>query len=376
MKITILSASTGNGHMSAAYALDAVFKARGHTVNTYDTLEFAPYAFRRWYGGGYEFIVRTRPALYGHLYHVSDERKFSFLMQTASDYVFLAKLRKLLEDERPDWVVCTHSLPQPRLAQLREELGFFRMAVVLTDHYPHLMWVRGNPDHFFVPSDWTREILEQRRAHFKGRITITGIPVHPIFAEDFDPAAIRAELGVKPDEKLVTLTSGGIGGGPFAQAIEAISALNRPMVLEVICGRNEQRKKQIEQLVDELRGSKVRIQVRGHITQDEMAKRMHASEVLISKPGGLTTSEALACGCAMLVYEPFLIPGQEEGNADFLVSSGAGVKAAGPEELSRVLTDLLNDPARVQTMRSNAKALGKPHAGIDIAEGLERINDA
>lgn len=356
--------------MSAAFAIDAVLKERGLTVHTYDTLKFAPYAFRQWYGGGYEFIVRTRPSLYGHLYHVSDERTFSYKVQTASDFIFLRKLRKVLSEEKPDWVVCTHSLPQPRLASLREEFGYFRIAVVVTDLYPHLMWLRGNPDHYFVPTEWSKEILIQRRAQFKDRITVTGIPVHPVFSKVYPDREVRECLGWDGERPVVTLTSGGIGGGPFEEALAELVRLGTPMHLEVVCGRNESRRKQIEKALEEMPKGNVNVQVRGQISQQEMAIRMQASSLFISKPGGLTTSECLSMGTAMLVYEPFLIPGQEEGNADFLVEKGAGAKAKGPSELASRVRELLGTPERLATMRRIAKEHGRPNAANDIVDAL------
>ena len=370
MKVTILTASTGNGHLSAANALEAVCKERGITVNTHDCLKHAPWAFRTWYGGGYEFIVRTKPELYGHLYKISDERNSSFLVQTRSDYIFMARLEKILKKEDPDWVICTHSLPQPRLAMLREKLGHFRIGVVVTDLYPHLMWLRGTPDHYFVPSEWTQQILTERRAHVGDRISVTGIPVHPVFGQKYDSAETREMLGIDANLPVVTITSGGIGGGPFEEALRALISTKRPLHLEVICGRNEGRRKAIEKFVADADTGLMKIAVRGQVSQEEMARRMQLSEFLISKPGGLTTSECLACGCAMLVYEPFLIPGQEEGNADFLVSENCGAKASGPEDLATCLNSLLDNPEKLALMRKNSLGFGRPNAASDIIDAI------
>lgn len=371
MKITILTASTGNGHTSAAKALDRVFSERGVTCSTHDALDFAPFAFRKWYGDGYEFIVRVRPQLYGRLYKVSDSDNASFRLQTRNDFKFQARLRQLIEEERPDWVVCTHSLPQPRLAQLRKEFGF-KIAVVVTDMYPHLMWLRGDPDLYYVPSEYTKSVLEQRRSKYDGRIVVTGIPVNPVFAAPVEREEARARLGVGPGLRLVTMTSGGIGGGPFEAAVRAVAKLDTPIQLDVICGRNQSRREKMEAVARELTGSNVQIRVLGQVSQEEMALRMFGSEVLISKPGGLTTSEALASGCAMLVYQPFLIPGQEEGNAEFLEQSGAGSRAHDANELVTELKRLLADPNALPEMRRIALSLGKPHAANEIVDHLMR----
>lgn len=373
MRILVLSASTGNGHISAAKAIEAVCRQQGHHTKMVDALKYAPKPFQMWYGGGYELVVRRAPASWGMLYKVSDEPNLPYKVQTKMDYGFLAKLKRLLAEERPDWVVCTHSLPQPRLAELRKEFGF-KMAIVVTDLYPHLMWLRGEPDWYFVPSEWSRDILEQRQPGSANITTVTGIPVHPVFSKTFSEDEIARATGRQPGKPIITLTSGGIGGGPFGEALRALLKLDRPVHIEVICGRNEARRRDIERRVTKLPyNSPVSVKVRGHISQEEMALRMHASEFLISKPGGLTTSECLAVGCPMLVYHPFLIPGQEEGNAEFLVQEGAGVEARTPEELVATVRDLLADPERLAKMRQIARSHGKPKAADDIVAQLNRL---
>lgn len=370
MKVLVLSASTGNGHISAARAIEAVCRERGMAVKMVDALKYAPKPFQLWYGGGYEMVVRRSPGSWGMLYKVSDEPNLPYQIQTKMDYGFLSALRKLIAAERPDWVVCTHSLPQPRLAELRKEFGF-KMAIVVTDLYPHLMWLRGEPDYFFVPSDWTTKILEDRLPGSAKITSVTGIPVHPVFSKTFTDEEIEKATGKPKGVPMVTMTSGGIGGGPFGNALHALMHLDRPLHLEVICGRNEARRKDIERRVLKHRSSSpLKIKVRGHIAQDEMALRMAGSEFIISKPGGLTTSECLAIGCPMLVYHPFLIPGQEEGNAEFLVESGAGVEARTPEELIATVSSLLDQPEKLSQMRVIAKSHGKPHAAHDIVTKL------
>lgn len=374
MRILILSASTGNGHISAAKAIEAVCKAEGVHGRYVDALKFAPRLFQLWYGGGYEMVVRRAPSSWGRLYKVSDEPNISYRVQTRMDHGFLFRLRKLLEEERPDWVVCTHSLPQPKLAELREEFGF-RMAIVVTDLYPHLMWLRGEPDHFFVPSEWSKQILEDRRPGAGAITTVTGIPIHPVFSKQFSRIQVEASLGCKPGARIITITSGGIGGGPFALALKALFSLDREVHLEVICGRNEARRRDIEKRVKKVPfNSKVSVKVRGHITQEEMALRMQVSEFLISKPGGLTTSECLAVGCPMLVFHPFLIPGQEEGNAEFLVKEGAGAEATTIDQLVSVARDLLDHPEKLASMRLKAQSFGLPHAAEDIVKTLLELS--
>ncbi|MEZ5163479.1 MAG: hypothetical protein R2688_06955 [Fimbriimonadaceae bacterium] len=137
-RILVLSASTGNGHTSAADAIVAQAQAMGlHAVHE-DVLDFTSKGFRKWYRGGYETLVRRRPKMWGHLYRTSDRPRFNYYFQTGLDKQFCRPLSKIIRSHKPDWVICTHSLPQPALARMRDQISF-RMGVVVTDLYVHRM---------------------------------------------------------------------------------------------------------------------------------------------------------------------------------------------------------------------------------------------
>lgn len=361
-RLLILSASTGNGHISAALAVESVALAHGLEAKAVDTLQITPKAFKLWYGGGYEAVVRTRPELWGHLYKISDYPRAAYYFQNVLDTVFVAKIGSLIRKYRPDIIVCTHSLPQPQLARLRRKYSF-KIAIVVTDMYPHLMWLRGRPDHYFVPSEWSKNILLERTKTKPQQITISGIPIDPAFA--------APEAFVPTTPPTVMITVGGIGAGPLGEATEAIAKIPTDCRIVAICGRNEGAKRRLQNLVDELPESqRARVEVRGHVARPDMVTLMHESSLLVGKPGGLTTSEALAAGVPFVVYSPFMIPGQEEGNAEFLNEKGAGVIVETPEDLGKMVDTLLNSPERVAAMRAAAVSLGLPQAAETIVNEL------
>lgn len=352
MRLLILTASAGNGHISAAKAIEVAASNRGWEAESLDVLTITSKAFRSWFEGGYETLVRKSPAVWGHLYRTSDRKRFNYAVQTLLDTTCCRALDGLITERRADAIVCTHSLPQPRLDVIRKKIPLW-YAVCVTDIHPHLMWLRGRPDHFFVPTAESARVLERRLPSAAGRIDVTGIPVHAAFQPKSD--AVRPHI---------LLTSGGIGAGPIIEAAEALASL--PAKLTVICGRNPALRENLTQLLPNA-------EVLGHIPIEEMAAKLQAASLLVGKPGGLTTFEALACGAPFLIYWPLLIPGQEEDNARFLVESGAGSVARNLVELTDLAGRIVGDGTVRSGMADAARSLGKPGAADAILDRLSEL---
>jgi processive 1,2-diacylglycerol beta-glucosyltransferase len=342
----------GNGHVSAANALEAEAASRSVRVSNVDMLEMTPKPFRAWYAGGYEMLVRRNPGFWRHLYRSSDRPLLAFQFQTLLDRIFCRGVAPLLADFRPDWVLCTHSLPQPALAALRARYGF-RMAVCVTDLHPHLMWLRGAPDRYFVPTDQTARLLAARQPSARWRIVVSGMPVH--FA--FEPAA------VPPSDPVVLVSSGGIGGGPVKAVVQQLAKVGCRVI--VAAGRNARLRKELQDA-----GLPPSVEILGHIPLQEMAVRMRQASLLVGKPGGLTTFEALASGLPLVIYEPFVIPGQEEDNARFVIDAGIALSAADLDSLSKTVREVLQGRDRLSAMRRAALSNAQPGATRRIVDSL------
>jgi processive 1,2-diacylglycerol beta-glucosyltransferase len=359
-RLLLLTASTGNGHLSANRALAVEAEAEGLAIHEADVMLHCHHLFRAWFAGGYERTVRNSPAFWGHLYRRSDRPYFYYRFQTMLDHNFCGGIRHILEASRPDWVVCTHSVAQPRLEDFRREFGF-RIAVVITDIHPHAMWLRGEPDYFFAPTQETYDRLRARNPAFADRCEVVGMPINQAFVQ---AAANRPPAGPRPR---VLVTAGGIGSGPLLEVARALEKLD--VEADVVAGRGADNEKRLRAAFP----NHPRIRVHGLVPQEGMAKLMAAADLLVAKSGGLTTFEALTCGTPFVVFEPLLIPGQEEDNARFLKQIGAGETCANLDALIRTVSDLAADPARRAQMREAALAHARPDAARRIIQRIREL---
>ena len=296
-RVLLLSASAGAGHVRAAQALERAFRDAGaaHEVRHVDVLEHTTALFRRLYSGVYLDLVNNAPEVLGWLYEYLDSPWKHERRRLAFDKLNMRPFVRLLETYRPQWTVCTHFLPAEIISWLRSQGRLeARQAVVLTDLDVHAMWLHRQVDRYFVALDETREHL--RALGFPAdRITVSGIPIDPVFAVPKESRAMRVRHGLEPDRATILVSAGGFGVGPVERLVEALRGLRHPAQVVVICGRAAELKLRLDRLATTMPpGSPVALHVVGYTT--EMDEYMAAADLLVGKPGGLTTSEALARG--------------------------------------------------------------------------------
>ena len=237
---------------------------------------------------------------------------------------------------------------------------------MVTDFDVQGMWLTRHVDRYFVALEETRVHLE-RLGVPPAAITVSGIPIDPVFAEPKDARAMRAKHGLAPDRTTILVSAGGFGVGPVESLVHTLLELQHPAQLVVICGRSEELKGRLDALAAARPPAlSPALHVVGYTT--EMDEYMAAADLLVGKPGGLTSSEALARGLALVIVHP--IPGQEERNADHLLEAGAAIRCNNLPALAWKIDRLLDDPARLAAMRANARRLARPHAARDIAATL------
>jgi processive 1,2-diacylglycerol beta-glucosyltransferase len=363
-RVLILSASAGAGHVRAAEALERAFAELGaaREVRHLDALHFTNKVFRSLYSKAYLELVDHAPDVLGWLYDWLDTPWEKERRRLAWDKLNTRPLIKMLERYRPDLVLCTHFLPAEIISWLKAKGRLAcPQAIVVTDFDVHAMWLCHRFEHYFVAIEETREHLV-RLGIPAGRVTVSGIPIDPVFAVRKDRSEMRRKLGLEAERATMLLSAGGFGVGPIEHAVTNLLELAHPAQIVVVCGRNAELKERLDQLAAGSAGRRNRLFAIGYTTA--MDEYMSAADVLIGKPGGLTTSEALAKELLLVIVNP--IPGQEERNSDHLLEQGAAIRCNNLPVLAYKIDRLLDDPARMAAMRVSAQRLARPDAAREV----------
>lgn len=368
-RVLVLSASAGAGHVRAAQAVERALHNTGaaRDVHHVDALQYTTKLFQRLYAQAYVDMCNHAPEVLGWIYDYLDRPWKHERLRLALEKLNMQPFVNLLESYRPDWTICTHFLPAEVVSWLkgRRRLNT-RHAVIVTDFDLHGMWLCRNVERYFVALDETRTHLE--RLGIPGeRITVSGIPIDPIFAEPKEARAMRLKYGLDPDRITILVAAGGFGVGPVERLVQSLLGLRHPAQAVIICGKSAELKRRLERLARSLaRNNPVALHVIGYTTAID--EYMAASELLVGKPGGLTSSEALAKGLVMVIVNP--IPGQEERNADHLLEEGAAIRCNNLPVLAYKIDRLLDDSARLAVLKANVTRLARPHAARDIVSAL------
>jgi processive 1,2-diacylglycerol beta-glucosyltransferase len=365
-RVLVLSASVGAGHLRAAQAVELALRQVDPeaVVKNVDVLELTNAAFRRVYAKAYLDLVNKAPHVLGYFYDLMDRpvssRRTSDRLRLAAEKLNLRPFLRFLKSEPWDVIVNTHFLPAELIASLqRQERLKTPHLTVTTDFETHRLWVNQPCDHYFSATSEGAAYLRHWGVP-AGDVTVTGIPIHPVFSQPKDRAGCLQRQGLVGDRSIVVQISGGFGVGPIEEIFRGILAIEVPIEVVVVTGRNETARQQLERIVPPERH---RTKILGFT--DQIDELMAVADIVVSKPGGLTTSEILARGAAMAVVNP--IPGQESRNSDFLLENGAAVKINNLATLGHKLTPLLEHPSRLARLKENARRIGKPQAAFDIA---------
>jgi processive 1,2-diacylglycerol beta-glucosyltransferase len=366
-KILILTGHFGDGHIQVAQALHEAIQ------NRYPGMEPVVVDFMEWvhpysaHVSRFLFLqgVKKFPQLYGFFYQKT-RRANTFSRMVKS--IFSSGLRRLLhliDEIHPSAVVSTFPLAAAVMSKLKS-YGFTDIpsVTIITDHTDHSCWIYPYTDQYLVGSDIVRDSLIKLGVDEK-RVTDTGIPIRQQFSQLFQRDEIFEKYGLDSHMPTVLVMGGGYGligdGSSFIQELEAVS---EPIQFIIVCGNNEKLRMQLK---EKLKDSKHRITLTGYINY--VHELMAVSDLLITKPGGVTTFEAIAMELPMLLYKP--IPGQEQDNARFLVDSGVAIKAKTDQELTDSLSELLNDGGLLQSMRESAKRFHPKESALASAEVIK-----
>jgi processive 1,2-diacylglycerol beta-glucosyltransferase len=367
-RILVLSASVGAGHVRAAEAVELALKQTvpGAVVRNIDVLTMTNRLFRRVYGRFYLDLVNQAPHVLGYFYDMLDRPSRSGKNRSDRMRLMLEKLNlgtflKFLQAEPWDLAICTHFLPAEIIAHLKKnELLDLPQTTVTTDFETHRLWVNQPCERYFTATPEGSQYLQHWSVPASDTVA-TGIPIHPVFSEPKERKTCLAKHGLADDRPVILQLAGGFGVGPIEKIYHALLSVDRPIHLVTIAGKNEKLRERLSKLPKPARH---KVKVMGFTK--EIDELMQAADLVVSKPGGLTTSETLARGAAMVIVNP--IPGQETRNSDFLLENGAAIKANNLGTLGWKVDELLRDTARLNQMRANVRRIARPRAAFDVVE--------
>jgi 1,2-diacylglycerol 3-beta-galactosyltransferase len=365
--ILILTADFGFGHRSTANAIaDALRETHSQDcnveiINPLDDPR-AP-SFLREEEQNYDRVVREMPELYKLGYEISERPVAASLLETTWTLMLFNVLREIVREKQPDVIVCTYPFFQGILAAiLTVEKHHIPLLTVVTDLAAvNKLWFHSVADLCLVPTQTVCDMALEAGLPPE-KVKITGIPVRlELTKEHQDQTSIRLNLGWHPD--LFTVLA--VGSKRVEHLNESLRILNHsgfPLQLVIVTGGDEE-------LFQRLQETEWHVETHLYNFVSEMGTFMHAADCILSKAGGLTVSEALACGLPMLLID--VIPGQETGNADYVVSGDAGVLAVDPVEVLEAMSHWLEkDGFRYNQQAQNACQLGHPQAAFDVADQI------
>jgi processive 1,2-diacylglycerol beta-glucosyltransferase len=373
-RILILSASVGAGHLRAAEAVELALKQMvpSATVRNVDVLEMTNRVFKRFYGQFYLDLVNKAPHVLGYFYDMLDKpsrsgRNRGDRFRLMLEKLNLKKFSRFLLQDRWDLVINTHFLPAEIIGSLRKSGKLdVPQVTVTTDFETHRLWVNQPCERFFTATEEGALYLQAWGVPARDIFT-TGIPIHPAFSTPKDRGALLAKHGLDGNRPVVLQLAGGFAVGPIEKLFSSLLQVQIPLQVVAVCGRNEKLKFDLQNL-DKPQRHKVKVL---GFTKD-IDELMAVADLVITKPGGLTTSETLARGAVMVIVNP--IPGQESRNSDYLLENGAAIKVNNAATLAHKVTALLNDPKRLAGLRANVKRIARPRAAFEVVERALEIN--
>lgn len=366
-KILIIYATAGIGHKKAAVAVKKALDEiapKDVEVSLIDALDYTNAFFKWTYLKIYLLMVNKLPLFWGLSYYITDNFYVNLMiskLRRLNNWANSKRFIKYLLDTKPDVVVTTHFFSNEVISDLRKKgLLNTHLITVVTDYRLHSWWISDFVDTYVVADqDAKGDLVKWNIA--PERVKVLGIPVEPMFLKKLDKKNMFEDTHLKEGIFTVLIIGGGFGVGPIEDIIKVIDSVSEPIQVIAICGHNESLVKRLEDLRLNL---KMKLKVLGFV--DNVYEYMEVSNILISKSGGITVSEALAKEIPMIIISPIL--GQETRNSDFLVKAGAALRIRELRDLRGILEDLSSNPDRIGRMKEAIRMIRMPTACYDIAK--------
>lgn len=362
-KILLMYISVNSGHQRAALALEKALKILepDAEILNINAVNYTNPLVEKVLNRTYMEVIKNKPEVWEYLY---DNPKVFRSISKLRDLIHRfnsGKLKVLLDEFRPDAIACTQAFPCGMVADYKNSFGLnVPLIGVLTDCYPHSYWLFDSVDYYIVNSEAATNRLVEHGIP-RDKVKIFGIPIDPKFADDVNIGDIAAKTGIDKKIPTVLIMGGGQGLGPIAEVVSSLNKISRPIQMIIVTGSN---KRLFDWLEKRRHNFRMRSFVYGHVSNiDEL---MAVSTLIITKPGGLTISEALSKNLPIIIIDP--IPGQEANNTEYLIKERAAVKANSAGDAALLTEALFSHGSKLEQMRQNARRIAKPNSATDIAK--------
>lgn len=369
MKVLFLYAKVGNGHLKAAESIKEAIQDIDENIEIdyEDGLEYSSTLTNKLIVKGYASLARSLPKIYGTMYTRSDNQDINTIgeINKMINKALTIRLKKMLRIRRPDVIISTHPFVSHMCAYLKKKKKTSAKIIsVITDYGIHNMWLEENEyiDKFMVATSEIKSDCIREYNVDEAKIVVSGIPVSKRFSETYNKDLILKELGLSCDKTtLLFFAGGGLGLGKSEGIFEELVNSEYNFQLIAITGKNKKQKKRFEDIAKE---SSKDVVVLGYT--DKVPELMSVSDAVITKPGGLTSTECLAMKKPMIIINP--IPGQEEQNSIYFTNNGTALRIYKNEPIEHVLDIVVNNKKRIEQMVEMCECISKPNAAITIAE--------
>lgn len=368
MNILILSASTGGGHMRASRAIENYMSEHDKSANVkiVDSLLYINPILNKTVTSGYVYLATKTPKIYGKLYELTnkEDRWISFVSRL--NYLFANKLLPLIDEFKPDVIITTHPFPTEMVSILKsKELVNIPLVCIMTDYAPHKTWVNQQVDAYIVSND--DMVKEMNDIGIREEVIYPyGIPIEQVFFEKKDKDLVLDELELNPNLPTILMMAGSFGVTNVFKIYEDIINIDRDFQVIVITGKNQRLYDEFAKVIN-----KSEKQTKLIYFTDEVNKFMQAADIIITKPGGLTITEALASNIPMAIFDA--IPGQEEENADFLINHNMAIKLEKGQSCDKLIEELLINKEKLNNMKEACKSFDKNDSSKNICALINEL---
>ena len=372
MKILIFYASYGGGHLNAAKSINEYILNNypNYDVELIDCMKYVNKAIEKLTTAAYREMAKKMPWAWGKIYSDSQKGPLAHL-SSRSNKIMAIKLLKLLREKKPDLIISTHPFGSQMCSYLKRKNKITsKIATIMTDFSPHDQWLIGHDftDYYFVANEKMKKYLTTKNIPAT-KIFVTGIPISSKFLKQYDREEILNKYNLADDKFTILFFGGGEFGLGKTKTAEIFNifvkeSLDDRIQIVAIAGKNQKMKESFEEIVKNNSSQNVRILE----FTNEVPQLMSISNLVVTKPGGLTTSESLASHLPMVIINP--IPGQEEENAEFLEDKGIAVWLRKNDNAKLIIENLLSNTVKLHNMKENTKLLAKPNSTSDICKIL------